>query len=53
MFDSVSLVFYARGDAPANMPLSLVYLQNLLDPEKQGPVYQFKTLGKVLMYGYR
>lgn len=49
---SVPLVFYARGYAPANMPLSLVYLQNLLDPEKQWPVYQFKTLRKVLMYGY-
>ena len=44
-------VFPAGGDAAADMPLCLVFLQNLFHLKMQRPVIKGQTLLNILMYG--
>lgn len=45
-------VFAPCGDAAADMPFRLVFVQDLLDLEVEGSVVEGQALLYILMYGY-
>lgn len=46
----LALILLAGGDAAADMPLRLIFLQHALDLEIQGPVKRGQTFAQILMF---